>query len=164
MDPSGNAFREDFDDNPSFDLDPTSKEDALFTGGDGLAGGSGTGTLYTGGKFNIWKEFLDSWKAVEDSLRAAFSGQSKTFHTPAGKRVVDSYGSDGIIREAKYGYQCCTKRLMTQAVKDTLIRQGMDTVSGAEWHFYWSTVSGSGGPSKQLREYLEKLGIKIYTH
>lgn len=78
------------------------------------------------------------------------------------KRIVDSY-SKNVIREAKYGYQSLSKFIQNEINKDVWILNNT-FVKSIEWHFYWSQVSNSGGPSRPLRRALEEAGIKIVEH
>ena len=38
------------------------------------------------------------------------------------------------------------------------------SVKKVEWHFYWSSVSNTGGPSGPLLKELAKHGIKVIFH
>ncbi len=101
-----------------------------------------------------------SWQEAEKILRDAYHGVSKAINTPFGRRVVDSL-SGKIAREAKYGYQSLSQFIHKEIAKDSyLISIGYKV----EWHFYWSQVSNTGGPSKPLRDALIDAGIKIIEH
>lgn len=101
-----------------------------------------------------------SWQHAEQILRKAYRGVSRGINTPFGRRVVDSL-SGKFAREAKYGYQSLSKFIKQEIAKDAyLISRGYRV----EWHFYWSQVSNSGGPSGPLRKALQDAGIKIIEH
>ena len=66
-----------------------------------------------------------------------------------------------VPEEAKYGYQSLSQFIQKEIAKDSyLISIGYKV----EWHFYWSQVSNTGGPSKPLRDALIDAGIKIIEH
>ena len=119
-----------------------------------LAAGSG-GTLGT--------VIYSSWQKAEQALRSAYHGIVKTFSTPWGNRIVDSYSSNKIIREAKYGYQSLSQFIQKEINKDAWLLQNKQ-VKAVEWHFYWSSISNSGGPSGPLLKELARRGIKVIFH
>ncbi len=86
----------------------------------------------------------------------------KKFSTSYGKRFVDRF-SDGIAHESKVGYRSLDKFTKKQVLKDAeLIKSG--DIKGAEWHFFTSSVTGKGGPSKPLQKMLQSNGIKYTRH
>ena len=101
-----------------------------------------------------------SWREAEDILRNAYNGVSKAINTPYGRRVVDSL-TGSFAREAKYGYQSLSQFIEKEIAKDSYL---MSIGYKVEWHFYWSQVSDTGGPSEPLRKALEEAGIKIVEH
>jgi RHS repeat-associated protein len=103
-----------------------------------------------------------SWQQAEQQLRNAYGGISKTFSTPMGKRIVDCF-SKQVIRESKYGYQGLSQSIQTQINKDVWLLKNTD-IKSIEWHFYWSKVSGTGGPSGPLLKELYRQGIKVIFH
>ena len=119
-----------------------------------LAAGSG-GTLGT--------VIYSSWQKAEQALRSAYNGVVKTFSTPWGNRIVDSYSSNKVIREAKYGYQSLSQFIQQEINKDAWLLENK-IVKAVEWHFYWSNVSNSGGPSGSLLKELARRGIKVIFH
>ena len=71
--------------------------------------------------------------------------------------------SPSSAREAKVGYKTLTKFHKEQIAKDAqLIKEGF--ARKVEWHFFTSTRTGKGGPSKPLREALEAEGITVIEH
>lgn len=78
------------------------------------------------------------------------------------KRIVYSY-SKNVIREAKYGYQSLSKFIQNEINKDVWILNNT-SVKSIEWHFYWSEVSQTGGPSGPLLKELTNRGIKVFFH
>ena len=101
-------------------------------------------------------------QSAEKALRTAYNGTKATFNTPWGKRVIDSY-SKNVIREAKYGYQGLSEFIQQEINKDVWILNNT-SVKRIEWHFYWSSVSNSGGPSGPLLKELARCGIKVIFH
>ena len=118
-----------------------------------LTAGSG-GTLGT--------VIYSNWQQAEQALRKAYKGIVQTFNTPFGKRIVDSF-SRNVIREAKYGYQGLSQFIQEEINKDVWILNNTG-VKSIEWHFYWSQVSNSGGPSGPLLKDLFRHGIKVLFH
>ena len=141
----------------------------------GLGVGAIAGKLFVGTVFAkstmVWKAIkaafittntviVESWQHAEELLRKTYEGIKKTFETPFGKRIVDSL-SGKIARESKYGYQGLSAFIKSEIIKDKyLISKGFRI----EWHFYWSEISNSGGPSGPLRKALIEAGIKIIGH
>ena len=103
-----------------------------------------------------------NWQQAEQALRNASKGVKQVFDTPFGRRVVDAF-SKNVIREAKYGYQSLSQFIQQEINKDVWILNNT-SVKSIEWHFYWSQVSNSGGPSGPLLEELLKHGIKVIFH
>lgn len=118
-----------------------------------LTAGSG-GTLGT--------VIYSNWQQAEQALRKAYNGIMQTFNTPFGKRIVDSF-SRNVIREAKCGYQGLSQFIQQEINKDVWILNNT-SVKSIEWHFYWSQVSNSGGPSGPLLKELLRHGIKVIFH
>ena len=103
-----------------------------------------------------------SWQKAEQALRTAYNGISKTYTTPYGKRIIDSY-SKNIAREAKYGYQGLSQFIQDEINKDAwLLKTGR--VKAVEWHFYLSQVTSKGGPSAPLLKELLEKGFKVIYH
>jgi hypothetical protein len=69
----------------------------------------------------------------------------------------------GCHRNPKVGYASLTSRITKQVAKDIELISGKD-IQGATWHFYTSPVTGLGGPSAPLREFLENNGISVLVH
>ena len=135
---------------------------ALLGWGVGAAA-SAIGTyLATGSGGTLGTVVYSSWQKAEQALRSAYNGISKAFDTPFGRRIVDSY-SKNIIREAKYGYQGLSQFIQQEINKDVWILNNTN-VKSIEWHFYWSQVSNSGGPSGPLLKELARCGIKVIFH
>ena len=86
----------------------------------------------------------------------------KSFDTPLGRRIVDCFSKE-VARESKYGYQGLSQFIRNEIAKDSFLLQ-TGKAKAVEWHFYWSQVSNSGGPSGPLRAALKDAGIKIIEH
>jgi hypothetical protein len=68
-----------------------------------------------------------------------------------------------LIAEAKYGYQGLSNFIRTEIARDSwLLAQG--EVNRVEWHFYYSEISQSIGPSFPLRKALQEAGIHVVIH
>ena len=102
-------------------------------------------------------------KDGELELANMFGGKSQAyFKTSSGGRYVDQL-ADGIAHESKVGYTSLSVRIETQILKDVeLINTGQ--IDGAHWHFFTSEVTGKGGGSEPLLDYLSKNGISYTIH
>lgn len=100
-------------------------------------------------------------KEGEAEFARMFGGESQAyFKTSRGKRFVDQYAK-GVAHESKVGYTSLNQRIKTQILKDAeLINTGQ--ITGAHWHFFTSGVTGKGGASQPLLDFLVNNGIK-YT-
>ena len=84
------------------------------------------------------------------------------FKTSQGGRYIDQL-ADGIAHESKVGYVTLNKRVKVQIEKDVeLINTGQ--IEGAHWHFFTSDVTGKGGASGPLLNYLSENGIEHTIH
>ncbi len=107
-----------------------------------------------------------TWQQAEQGLRNAMgsvqAAAQRTFSTPFGSRIADAFNvGKRLLGESKYGYQSLSQFMKNEIAKDSyLMQQGYKV----EWHFYWSQVSNSGGPSGPLRQALQAAGIKIIEH
>lgn len=101
-------------------------------------------------------KLLQNCTGLQDTLTALL------FLKHTAKRIVDSY-SKNVIREAKYGYQSLSKFIQNEINKDVWILNNT-SVKSIEWHFYWSEVSQTGGPSGPLLKELTNRGIKVFFH
>jgi len=135
---------------------------ALLGWGVGSAATAIGAKLAAGSSGTLGKVIYSSWQSAEKALRTAYKGAKATFNTPWGKRIIDSY-SKNVIREAKYGYQGLSKFIQQEINKDVWILKNT-SVKSIEWHFYWSSVSNSGGPSGPLLKELARYGIKVIFH
>ena len=136
---------------------------ALFGWGVGSAAAAIGAKLAVGSGGTLGTVIYSSWQKAEQALRNTYNGVVKILKTPWGNRVVDSYSSNRIIREAKYGYQSLTKFIQNEINKDAWLLQNKK-VKAVEWHFYWSNTSNSGGPSGPLLKELTRRGIKVIFH
>lgn len=102
-------------------------------------------------------------KDGEKALAKMVGGTSQVyFKTSKGARYIDQL-SKRIAHESKVGYTSLTKRVRKQIEKDVeLIGKGR--IDGAHWHFFTSGVTGKGGASKPLLDFLTKNGIKYTIH
>ncbi len=67
------------------------------------------------------------------------------------------------ICHVKYGYAALSEFIKTEIAKDSyLLQKGL--IDSVEWHFYTSSVTGAGGPSKPLLEALLAEGFKVIFH
>ena len=90
-------------------------------------------------------------------------GESQKYLTTSlGRRFVDQFADD-IAHEAKIGAARASAFVKRQIAKDVELRKAGD-VKQIRWHFYRSPVSGTIGPSKDLRALLEANKIEIIIH
>jgi RHS repeat-associated protein len=139
----------------------------------GFMGGAITGAITGGIKGGISyhpkaapsniQKAVQSGKEGEFELKQLVGGESqKHFSTSDGARYVDQFAK-GVAHESKVGYTSLTKSIRRQILKDTeLIASG--DIKGAVWHFFKSSVTGKGGASQPLTNFLIENGIKIMNH
>ena len=113
-------------------------------------------------------ELYNSWQSAEESLRTSIESvlpkAERTFSTPIGTRICDAYSPVfNTIGESKYGYQSLTSFISSEIQKDSwLLHNG--GISCVEWHFYYSPISNTIGPSVQLYNELVNAGFTIVFH
>lgn len=95
----------------------------------------------------------------EEDLARLGGEAHKQFWTPYGYRYADRF-ADGVIHEAKVGYQYLSARMGAQIAKDEWLLSNA-RVRGVAWHFYRSPVTYVIGPSGPLRLALQKAGFQI---
>lgn len=100
---------------------------------------------------------------IGENALAGLGGEAhKFFGTTLGRRFVDRF-VNGIAYEAKTGYQSLTPTIELQALKDAeLLASG--AVNSVEWHFFTSPITGLGGPSGPLYDFLVQHGIIVVVH
>ena len=100
----------------------------------------------------------------EEELARLVGGKSQQYRkTSLGGRYIDQLSADNIAHESKVGYTTLTKRIRTQILKDAeLINTGR--IEGAHWHFFTSGVTGKGGASQPLLDFLTENGISYTIH
>ena len=113
-------------------------------------------------------ETYNSWQSAENSLRETIGSVlpkvERTFSTPFNDRIVDAFNNvSKTIAEAKYGYQGLSAFIATEVQRDAWLLQNR-VVNRVEWHFYFSQISNSIGPSNPLHNALEDAGIIIIFH
>lgn len=98
--------------------------------------------------------------AARDAIAARYPGADieQTFQTALGARRVDVLTQDGLAIESKVGYTSLTQSIQTQIAKDQLLMQN-PAISGVQWEFSPSAVTGQVGPSGPLAAALDKAGI-----
>lgn len=79
-----------------------------------------------------------------------------------GGRYVDQL-SNGIAYEAKVGYTCLSQRVRIQVMKDAYLLQ-TNQVNAVVWEFFKSDITGRGGATQQLLEFLTQNGIQYVIH
>lgn len=101
-------------------------------------------------------------KIGENALKALGGESQVYFRTGQGGRYVDQL-VNGIANESKVGYTSLTSDIRLQISKDVeLMNTGQ--INGSTWHFFQSPVTGMGGPSGPLSEFLEQSGIGVVRH
>ena len=84
------------------------------------------------------------------------------YETKQGGRYVDNL-KNGVAREIKVGYVSSTMFINSQAAKDAELLS-KNKISGVEWHFFGSIVTGKIGPSKTPNELLLSNGFSVVIH
>ncbi len=112
---------------------------------------------------NSSSKFFLNGKAGETELANMFGGKSQAyFKTTNGARYIDQL-ADGVAHESKVGYTSLTQFVKKQILKDVEIL-GRGDVDDVVWHFFKSGVTGKGGPSQPLADFLTENGIKYIIH
>lgn len=98
--------------------------------------------------------------AARDAIAAENPGSSieQTFQTALGARRVDVLTQNGLAIESKVGYTSLSSSIQAQIAKDQLLIENGD-VTGVQWVFGRSAVTGQIGPSGPLGAALDKAGI-----
>lgn len=99
------------------------------------------------------KVFMTGNEGEEELLRI-YGGKKHAYRkTTLGRRFIDVLDSNNIAHESKVGYTTLTSFVKKQILKDAeLIRTG--EIDGACWHFFTSGITGKGGPSQPLIDFL----------
>ncbi len=153
--------------------DSYSFDDAVHDVGKSTFGGALTGAITSGYAKAVSKiankgvsgsKTYMTGKEGEEELARLVGGKSQQYRkTSLGGRYIDQLSADKIAHESKVGYTTLTKRIRTQILKDSeLINTG--SVEGANWHFFTSGVTGKGGASQPLLDFLTKNGISYTIH
>ena len=98
--------------------------------------------------------------AARDRLLAGYPGAlpEQSFTTTAGVRRLDILTQGGLGIESKVGRTSLTATTRSQIAKDGLLLRSGD-VTGIEWVFSRSGVTGQIGPTGPLADALSKAGI-----
>ncbi len=106
---------------------------------------------------------IGSTGRIGEAALQELGGESQVFfQTDLGRRYVDQL-VNGIANESKVGYQSLNDINQLQALKDAeLISSGQ--IQGAACHFFTSPVTGLGGPSTPLANFLKQNGISVVIH
>lgn len=98
-------------------------------------------------------------------LRTLVGGVKASVNTPSQKnRQLDALDADGLFHEVKLGYTSKSKDVEAQIAKDLELLRSGTVVKGAVWHFFRKAKDGKLGPSKPLRQELERHGIIVVIH
>jgi hypothetical protein len=102
--------------------------------------------------------------AARDAIAAANPDSTieQTFQTTLGARRIDVLTHEGIGIESKVGYTSLTRSIQSQIAKDQLLMDNGD-LSGVQWIFGRSGVTGQVGPSGPLGAALDKAGIPWWS-
>lgn len=98
--------------------------------------------------------------APRDAISAAHPGSliEQSFSTPVGVRRLDVLTQSGLGIESKVGRTSLTATTRSQIAKDSLLMSNGD-VTGIEWVFSRSGVTGQIGPTGPLTDALSRAGI-----
>lgn len=106
---------------------------------------------------------IGSTGKIGEAALQELGGESQVyFQTSQGGRYIDQL-VDGIANESKVGYQSLTQSNQLQILKDAELMQS-GQIQGSTWHFFQSPVTGLGGPSAPLQEFLNANGITTVIH
>lgn len=97
-------------------------------------------------------------------IRSITGGVKITVTSPSGRRQLDALDADGLVHEVKLGYTSKSKDIEAQIAKDLELMRSGSQVKGVVWHFFRKEKDGKIGPSKPLRQELEKRGILVVIH
>jgi hypothetical protein len=97
-------------------------------------------------------------------IRSITGGVKITVSPPSGRRQLDALDADGLVHEVKLGYTSKSKDIESQIIKDLELMRSGSQVKGVVWHFFRKEKDGKIGPSKPLRQELEKRGILVVIH
>jgi hypothetical protein len=105
--------------------------------------------------------------AGEEWLATQFGREAGKIHQHfpvpgTGGRYIDHL-SDGVARESKVGRTSLTDFTRNQIDNDVYLR-GKGEFDSVEWYFFDSSVTGQGGPTKQLKAYLDSRNIPVYLN
>jgi hypothetical protein len=118
-------------------------------------------------KPELMVEYSGSGTIGQDWLENNLKGlPQKYFNVEGvGRRFIDLYeDTSRIANESKVGYQTLTESNKTQIIKDAALIKSKE-ISGAVYHFFTSPITGQGGPSGPLREFIEdNIGKVIKEH
>ena len=101
-------------------------------------------------------------KIGELELQKLGGASQQSFDTSLGLRIIDQLVG-GVANESKVGYQTLTASNRLQILKDVELMQTRE-VDASVWHFFTSPVTGLGGPSVPLAQFLEQNGIQGVLH
>lgn len=99
--------------------------------------------------------------AARDSIAAENPGSDieQTFSTGLGPRRIDVLTNVGLGIEVKVGRTSLTSAVQAQIAKDSWLLLNEPDVSGIQWVFSRSAVTGQIGPTGPLAGALDKAGI-----
>ena len=102
-------------------------------------------------------------KDGEKELANMFGGKSQVYmSTSMGGRYIDQF-ANGIAHESKVGYTTLSERIKKQILKNAELIESK-AINGAHWHFFKSGVTGDGGASQPLLDFLIEHGIQYTIH
>jgi len=99
--------------------------------------------------------------AARDAIAAAHAGSltEQTFSTALGARRVDVLTQNGLAIESKVGRASLTSDIRAEIAKDQWLLQNNPDITGIQWVFTRSAVTGQIGPTGPLAAALDKAGI-----
>lgn len=115
------------------------------------------------------------WRSAEIVLELDLAKRNRNVSTQASRptdgclKVCKEFGrkfdvlADGVAHEAKVGYVSLTDNIRKQIQADAhFVETG--EIKRAQWHFYQSETTGLIGPSRQVLDLMDELGIKYTIH
>ncbi len=103
----------------------------------------------------------------EEALKITYGGDSQVYfeayyYGVKGGRYIDQLAND-IAHESKVGYTCLSNRIRIQILKDAYLLE-KEEFKKVIWHFYKSDITGRGGATQSLLDFLEENGIEYIIH
>ena len=100
--------------------------------------------------------------AARDAIASRYPGSlvEQTLHTALGDRRIDILVDSARAIESKVGRTSATERVLSEIAKDKWLLKNDPKITGIEWQFSRSEVTGEIGPTAAVAAALEEAGIE----